>query len=109
MKHCVDRKAKQTLVAEERARELGKLRAHAHDLLAAEQLLRNERSSTTNNVATQVNNDGLTLEHLQKHTKHKKQKKNNNKKKDNKEKKRKTKLNPPFFSSMENGHLLFWL
>ena len=79
---------KQTLVAEERARELGKLRAHAHDLLAAEQLLRNECSSTANNVATQVNNDGLTLEHLQKHTHQKKKTtKKYYKKKDNKTKK----------------------
>lgn len=77
---------KQTLVAEERARELGKLRAHAHDLLAAEQLLRNECSSTANNVATQVNNDGLTLEHLQKHT-HQKKNKKVQQKKDNKTKK----------------------
>ena len=56
-------KKKQTLVAVERARELGKLRADAHDLLTAEQLLRDDCRRTTNKVATEVNNDRLTLEH----------------------------------------------
>ena len=89
-------KKKQTLVAVERARELGKLRAHAHDLLAAQELLRNDGGSTTNKVATQVNHDGLTLEHLQKHTKQKQQQQQP--KKDNKEKKKKTtKQNHSFF------------
>lgn len=87
-------KKKQTLVTVERARELGKLRAHAHDLLAAQELLRNDGGSTTNKVATQVNHDGLTLEHLQKHTKQKQQQQQ---KKDNKEKKKTTKQNHSFF------------
>ena len=83
------KRKKQTLVAEERARELGKLRTDAHDLLTAEQLLRDERCSTTNDVATEVNNNRLTLEHpecTQKHNKNKKKKD----KKGQKEKKKKT-------------------
>ena len=96
-------KKKQTLVAVERARELGKLRAHAHDLLAAQELLRNDGGSTTNKVATQVNHDGLTLEHLQKHTKKQQQqkKRTTKKKKDNKTK-------PLFFLQSKMG-TLFWL
>ena len=98
-------KKKQTLVAVERARELGKLRAHAHDLLAAQELLRNDGGSTTNKVATQVNHDGLTLEHLQKHTKQKQQQQQ---KKDNKEKKKDNKTKPLFFLQRKKG-TLFWL
>ena len=91
-------KKKQTLVAVERARELGKLRAHAHDLLAAQELLRNDGGSTTNKVATQVNHDGLTLEHLQNTQKTTTTKKRTTKKK--KRQQNKTTL----FSSKEKGN-----
>ena len=89
------KRKKQTLVAEERARELGKLRTDAHDLLTAEQLLRDERCSTTNDVATEVNNNRLTLEHpecTQKHNKNKTKKKT---KKDKKKRKKKNKDTQP--------------
>ena len=98
-------KKKQTLVAVERARELGKLRAHAHDLLAAQELLRNDGGSTTNKVATQVNHDGLTLEHLQKHTK---TKTTTTTKKGQQRKKKDNKTKPLFFLQRKMG-TLFWL
>ena len=91
--NTLERKGKswQTLVAVERARELGKLRADAHDLLTAEQLLRDDCRRTTNKVATEVNNDRLTLEHpdITPKTKKKKQIKHT-KKRGQKEKRMKT-------------------
>lgn len=52
-------KTARTLVAEERARDVALLRAHNHDLLAGQQLLRNDRRHAAEQVTTSVNDDEL--------------------------------------------------